>query len=274
MKFLKKLVNRGAPRGVPFLVLLAVVGVLATARARPVEAAVSQYRALCYDDLSKESTSSQKFTGYFKERAKQYEDKYGVSYDYDNKYVYVQGRSDPIDLSTRINGKSSPYRYWFWIKLNKHLSGGQNENSASAGTSKSGSVNHWNTDYFIATTKKVDGPNFNAVQYKKDDDAIRVERVVVVSNKKLGKKYGSSLINSMGSKIGDDHWGIDFYMIDLKQWFNKTRKIADDFSGSLYLQTIPRICYSGGGVYKDNIMNIKDWRAIALQSENLCWRSY
>ena len=45
-KFLRKLVNRGAPKGVPFLLLLMVIGVLAMARARPVDAEEKTYREL------------------------------------------------------------------------------------------------------------------------------------------------------------------------------------------------------------------------------------
>lgn len=87
-----------------------------------------------------------------------------------------------------------------------------------------------------------------------------------MSNKKLGKKYGSSLINTLGSKIGSEHWGIDFYLIDLKEWFDRAHKLADGFSGSLYLQTVPKICYSGGGVYKKDITNITAWRRIAREN--------
>ena len=134
MKFLKKLVNRGAPKGVPFLLLLMVIGVLAAARARPAEAAGNGLKAYSWG-------SRKSFQNYLKNGSDENGiklSKYGAKFNFSNPKLKIEGRTKPIDLSERCTSKAdSPYRYWFWVKGNKMR------------TSQTG----WHTEYFVATRK-------------------------------------------------------------------------------------------------------------------------
>ena len=121
MKFLRKLVNRGAPKGVPFLLLLMVIGVLAMARARPVDAEEKTYRVYSYNDLNC-SGSTRK--GTFKKDVANYVAKNKASFDYSNSKIYVRGGGS-IDLKETLGkSKDAPFRYYIWIKYGKHQSSG------------------------------------------------------------------------------------------------------------------------------------------------------
>ena len=92
-----------------------MVGVLATARARPAEAAGNKLQAYCWG-------TKNDFKDYLKNGCDENGikiSKYGAKFNFSNSKLKVKG-DEPIDLNARINGdKDSPYRYWFWVKGNK-----------------------------------------------------------------------------------------------------------------------------------------------------------
>lgn len=246
-EFLKKLVNRGAPKGFPFLLLLIVVGVLGMARARPVEAATT-FTAYSWDTISK-----------FKEKMKNGYDEndyklssYGAKFDYSNHNLYLAGRTKPINLSEKMGKKGSNEfcRYWFWVKGNKKATGSL----------------HWSTEYFIATRKPLTsnssaywkpkggstryyGPAYNTAQFPKDH--VRVDR--------LDARTGG-FFKSIGKTVYPDGnpWQLDLYVIDLKEWLDEANENADDFSGSVYFQSVTRI-YNGNTPKSGYLTTMQQW---------------
>ena len=106
-----------------------------------------------------------------------------------------------------------PYRYWFWVKGNKLRSSGI----------------HWSTDGFVATTKPLTG-SYNTNQY---ENRVNISRLEASGGKFIKSKGRDLTIN--GAK-----WGISFYVIDLKPWYDKKycTSLLMEYSGRVYLHTI------------------------------------
>ena len=113
-EFLKKLVNRGAPKGFPFLLLLIVVGVLGMARARPVEAAET-FTAYSWDTIKafKNKMANGKDENGYKLSS------YGAEFNYSNPKLYVKGR-DPINLKERV-GKKNRFCPYFVLPFCRNI---------------------------------------------------------------------------------------------------------------------------------------------------------
>ena len=223
-KFSKKFIGKGMQNCIPFLLFLVVVTITSLARARPAKAA-SDFKAFSWE--TKEELV---------QHLKNDRDSNGIKYnDYDFKvntgakdyYLRVAGDSKPINLLQRCDGKvhedpneenKPPYRYWFWVKGNKLRSSGI----------------HWSTDSFVATTKPLTykNGNYNTNQY---ENRVKISRLEATGGKFIESKGKPVTVNGAS-------YGITLYVIDLKPWYDKSySKLADDYSGHVYLQTIPSI---------------------------------
>ena len=257
----KKPVVGGVRFRTPLLLLLVVMVVTCFARARPADAA-NQFTAFCYDDLK---------DGTFKEyvQKRNADSKYGAKFNYSATKAECRvgnSRITTVDLTERCAGEDSPYRYWFWFKIDKHLSGGSSDNSRTTHTKYGhGTPLYWKTDYFYATVSKLDGnplkgelagygKDLDALQYKKDGDATKLDAYFPLS---IYKK-NNNLVNTLGDRDGGKI-GLDFYLIDLKEWFEKSDSIAARFEGTIYLHTVPTIHNSNGEIIAHNITTLKDW---------------
>ena len=217
-KFSKKFIVRGAQFCAPLLLLLMIIAVTSLARARPVEAAkkTSDFQAFCWDDreeLAKHLQNDRDSNGI------KYSD-YGFKINTSSSTMYIKGMRDPINLKAKCHGKDSPYRWWFWVKGNKLRSSGI----------------HWSTDSFVATTKPLTG-SYNTDQYARQGDRAPVTRYEV------SRRGGFIASKGRDLTINGAKWGISFYVIDLSKWYNNKNynKLADDFSGRVYLHTIASI---------------------------------
>lgn len=197
------------------------MAITSLARARPAKAA-SDFKAFCWEDrkeLKKHLSNDKDSNGI------EY-NKYGfeVNTGADDHWLRISGSRNPINLKQRCDGKvhddpkeenKPPYRYWFWVKGNKLRSSGI----------------HWSTDSFVATTKPLTG-SYNTNQY---ENRVSISRLEASGGKFIKSKGRDLTIN--GAK-----WGISFYIIDLKPWYNKKYdKLADEYSGRVYLHTIASI---------------------------------
>ena len=219
-KFSKKFIVRGVQFCTPLLLLLVVIAVTSLARARPAEAAkkTSDFQAFSWETrgkLVKHLQNDRDSNGI------KYSD-YGFKINTNSSTMYLKGKGK-IDLTARCHGSKSPYRWWFWVKGNKLRSSGI----------------HWSTDSFIATTKPLTykNGNYNTNQYTNQGDHAPVKRYEVSKAGGFIKSRGKDL-TIKGAK-----WGISFYVIDLKEWYNNKNynKLADDYSGRVFIHTIASI---------------------------------
>ena len=190
------------------------MAITSLARARPAKAA-SDFKAFSWKtrgELAKHLRSDRDSNGI------KYSD-YGFEINTNSSTMYIKGKGK-IDLTAKCHGKDSPYRWWFWVKGNKLRSSGI----------------HWSTDSFVATTKLLTG-SYNTNQYAKQGDHAPVTRYEVSKASGFIKSKGRDLT------INGAKWGISFYVIDLSKWYNNKNynKLADDFSGRVYLHTIASI---------------------------------
>lgn len=154
---------------------------------------------------------------------------YNPNFKYNNYSLYMEN-GNVIDLRKRCDGKvydeddnnAPPYRYWFWVKLNK----------------KATSNITWRTESYIATGKPVDGSNYDARQYENDD---KVTSVAI--SRKSAKAHNGSFYSSRGRVVNG--YELDFYVIDLKEWFDKGGTSDDEFYGKLYMQSVIGVYHSG-----------------------------
>lgn len=240
-KFSKKFIVRGVRFCTPLLLFLVVMAITSLARARPAKAA-SDFKAFCWEDrkeLKKHLSNDKDSNGI------EY-NKYGfeVNTGADDHYLKVAG--ERINLKQRCDGKvhddpkeenKPPYRYWFWVKGNKLRSSGI----------------HWSTDSFVATTKPLTG-SYNTNQYENRVGIFRLE----ASGGKFIKSKGRDL-TIKGAK-----WGISFYIIDLKPWYDKKYdKLADEYSGRVYLHTIASIYDANERRLAGPFRTLASWQAAA-----------
>ena len=214
-KFSKKFIVRGVRFCTPLLLLLVVMAITSLARARPAKAA-SDFKAFSWKtraELKRHLRSDRDSNGI------KYSD-YGFEINTNSSTMYIKGMRDPINLKARCHGKDSPYRWWFWVKGNKLRSSGI----------------HWSTDSFVATTKPLTG-SYNTDQYARQGDHAPVTRYEV------SRRGGFIASKGRDLTINGAKWGISFYVIDLSKWYNNRNynKLADDFSGRVYLHTIASI---------------------------------
>ena len=213
-KFSKKFIVRGAQFCAPLLLLLVMIAVTSLARARPAKAA-SDFKAFSWKtrgELAKHLRSDRDSNGI------KYSD-YGFEINTNSSTMYLKGKGE-IDLTARCKGDDSPYRWWFWVKGNKLRSSGI----------------HWSTDSFVATTKPLTG-SYNTNQYARQGDHAPVTRYEV------SRRGGFIASKGRDLTINGAKWGISLYVIDLSKWYNNRNynKLADDFSGRVYLHTIASI---------------------------------
>lgn len=213
-KFSKKFIVRGVRFCTPLLLFLVVMAITSLARARPAKAA-SDFKAFSWKtraELKRHLRSDRDSNGI------KYSD-YGFEINTNSSTMYLKGKGE-IDLTARCNGDKSPYRWWFWVKGNKLKSSGI----------------HWSTDSFVATTKPLTG-SYNTDQYARQGDHAPVTRYEV------SRRGGFIASKGRDLTINGAKWGISFYVIDLSKWYNNRNynKLADDFSGRVYLHTIASI---------------------------------
>ena len=220
-----------------------IIAVTSLARARPVEAAkkTSDFQAFSWEtrgDLVKHLKNGQDSNDI------KYSE-YGFKVDTSSSTMYLKGRNKPINLTARCHGDDSPYRWWFWVKGNKLRSSGI----------------HWSTDSFIATTKPLTykNGNYNTNQYTNQGDHAPVKRYEVSKTGGFIKSRGKDL-TIKGAK-----WGISFYVIDLKEWYNNKNynKLADDYSGRVFLHTIASIYSAGERRLAGPFTTLASWQAAA-----------
>ena len=190
------------------------MAITSLARARPAKAA-SDFKAFSWKtraELKRHLRSDRDSNGI------KYSD-YGFEINTNSSTMYLKGKGE-IDLTARCNGDKSPYRWWFWVKGNKLKSSGI----------------HWSTDSFVATTKPLTG-SYNTDQYARQGDHAPVTRYEV------SRRGGFIASKGRDLTINGAKWGISFYVIDLSKWYNNRNynKLADDFSGRVYLHTIASI---------------------------------
>lgn len=242
-KFSKNLLFRGAQFCAPLLLLLVIIAVTSLARARPAEAAkkTSDFQAFSWKtraDLVKHLKNGQDSNQI------RYSE-YGFKIDTRSSTMYLKGRNKPINLTARCHGDDSPYRWWFWVKGNKLRSSGI----------------HWSTDSFIATTKPLTykNGNYNTNQYTNQGDHAPVKRYEVSKAGGFIKSRGKDL-TIKGAK-----WGVSFYVIDLKEWYNNKNynKLADDYSGRVFIHTIASIYSAGERRLAGPFTTLASWQAAA-----------
>lgn len=242
-KFSKNLLFRGAQFCAPLLLLLMIIAVTSLARARPVEAAkkTSDFQAFCWDDRGKLVKHLK--NGQDSNQIRYSE--YGFKVDTRSSMMYLKGRNKPIDLTARCHGSKSPYRWWFWVKGNKLRT----------------SPIHWSTDSFIATTKPLTykNGNYNTNQYTNQGDHAPVKCYEVSKTDGFIKSKGKPVF-AKGAK-----WGISFYVIDLSKWYNNKNynKLADDYSGRVYIHTIASIYGASGKRLAGPFTTLASWQAAA-----------
>ena len=242
-KFSKNLLFRGAQFCAPLLLLLMIIAVTSLARARPVEAAkkTSDFQAFCWDDRGKLVKHLK--NGQDSNQIRYSE--YGFKVDTRSSMMYLKGRNKPIDLTARCHGSKSPYRWWFWVKGNKLRT----------------SPIHWSTDSFIATTKPLTykNGNYNTNQYTNQGDHAPVKCYEVSKTDGFIKSKGKPVF-AKGAK-----WGISFYVIDLSKWYNNKNynKLADDYSGRVYIHTIASIYGASGKRLAGPFTTLASWPAAA-----------
>lgn len=242
-KFSKNLLFRGAQFCAPLLLLLMIIAVTSLARARPVEAAkkTSDFQAFCWDDRGKLVKHLK--NGQDSNQIRYSE--YGFKVDTRSSMMYLKGRNKPIDLTARCHGSKSPYRWWFWVKGNKLRT----------------SPIHWSTDSFIATTKPLTykNGNYNTNQYTNQGDHAPV-KCYEVSKTDGFIKSKEKPVFAKGAK-----WGISFYVIDLSKWYNNKNynKLADDYSGRVYIHTIASIYGASGKRLAGPFTTLASWQAAA-----------
>ena len=183
-EFLKKLVNRGAPKRVPFLLLLTVVGVLSLARARPADASTAKAKSselFCYDDLH---------NGKFKKFIAKYNKKLPkgskASFHCSSRYVYARTnhpskyKIKKYDLKKHVveGNANTPYRYWFWVEWTRHYQSGKHDNPVLPVNKKYGSIATWRTLDFAVTMQPIDYKNHSVMQHKGKGDYTRLTRLV------------------------------------------------------------------------------------------------
>lgn len=242
-KFSKNLLFRGAQFCAPLLLLLMIIAVTSLARARPVEAAkkTSDFQAFCWDDRGKLVKHLK--NGQDSNQIRYSE--YGFKVDTRSSMMYLKGRNKPIDLTARCHGSKSPYRWWFWVKGNKLRT----------------SPIHWSTDSFIATTKPLTykNGNYNTNQYTNQGEHAPVKCYEVSKTDGFIKSKGKPVF-AKGAK-----WGISFYVIDLSKWYNNKNynKLADDYSGRVYIHTIASIYGASGKRLAGPFTTLASWQAAA-----------
>lgn len=153
---------------------------------------------------------------------------YHANFKRGNSTIYL-ANGGTIDLKERCDNKKSddddnvaPYRYWFWVKANY-----QHTTSIT-----------WRTDSYIATGWPVDGSNYNAKQYENSEDVVSV-----AIDRKSARSHNNSFFVSSGRTV--DGYGLDFYLIDIKEWYNRGGAEDDGFYGYLYMQSVIGVYHSG-----------------------------
>lgn len=218
-KFSKKFIVRGAQFCAPLLLLLMTIAITSLARARPAEAAkkTSDFQAFSWEtrgDLVKHLKNGQDSN-----QIRYSEYGFKINTGSGDHYLKVEGKREPINLTARCGeskgNNKPPYRYWFWVKGNKLRSSGI----------------HWSTDSFVATTKALTG-SYNTNQY---DNRVNISRLEASGGKFIKSKGRALTVNGA-------RYGITLYVIDLQPWYDKNyNKLADDYSGRVYLHTIASI---------------------------------
>ena len=163
---------------------------------------------------------------------------------------WMQTYSGKINLRERCNGKitkkgessDSPYRYWFWLKVNKRANGPPT----------------WYTRGYTGTLEPIPGSNYNAYYHS---DCAQVSRIYPKAQK-------GTFFESIGTS---GYYRLCLYVVDIKNWYNKLSK-KKPYSGFLYLHSLTRIrsiCnYDGppnpaNDITKSDLTTLDKWKGAA-----------
>ena len=212
------------------------------ARGEPTKAASpSEFKAFCWG-------SRDNFFKLLKQGSESNAPKYSLyqaDFDKNKSKVFLENGT-PIYLDERCDGKSypdnkkdnvPPYRYWFWIRANK-----------KASTSIT-----WRTDSYIATGRPISEATYNAKEYVNSD---KVTSVAI--NRKSTRSHNNSFYVSSGKVVNG--YELDFYLIDIKDWYNKGGTKDAGFTGYLYMQSVIGV-YHGGVHNKGPFYTLNSWKS-------------
>ena len=212
------------------------------ARGEPVRAGTpSEFKAFCWEDREKFfkllDTGSES-------NAPKYS-LYQAKFKRNNSTVYLEN-GKTVNLKLRCDNKehegedaednTPPYRYWFWVRANK-----------KASTSIT-----WRTDSYIATGEPINEATYNAKEYVNSDEVVSV-----AMDRKSAKSHNDSFYVNNGKVVNG--YELDFYLIDIKDWYNKDGANSNGFHGYLYMQSVIGV-YHGGVHNKGPYYTLSSWK--------------